>query len=72
MQIINRQIGKQALFIGIGYDIIGDWLVDENGRIYFRDNLRNKTHWVSSDIYQFLEQDIYKLTDKAGQSIFAD
>lgn len=60
---IQEIIGKRMAFIGIGYDIIGDWLVDEEGLIYFRNKIRDRLHIVSKDIYQFLEHDIYKITD---------
>lgn len=69
---IQSKIGKRVLFIGIGYDIIGDWLADENGAIYFRDKIRNKLHLVSENIYQFLERDIYTLTDRNGKSILSE
>lgn len=68
---IQSLIEKRVLFIGIGYDIIGDWLVNENGAIYFRNKIRNRLHLVSKNIYQFLKQDIYKLTDINGESIFS-
>lgn len=63
---IQSKIGKKVLFIGIGYDIIGDWLIDEEGRIYFSNKLHHRLHMVSEDIYQFLEQDLYQLTDRDG------
>lgn len=69
---IQSQLEKRVLFIGIGYGIIGDWLVDEAGFIYFRDIIRGRLHLVSTNIYQFLEQDIYKLTDIDGNSIFSE
>lgn len=56
---LQKQIGKKVLFIGIGYDIIGDWLVDEDGAIYFFDKIRECLHFMSEDIYCFLEQDIF-------------
>lgn len=64
---IQKNIGKRVAFIGIGYDIIGDWLVDEEGLIYFRNKIQNRLHIISKDIYQFLEHDIYKLTDINGK-----
>ena len=70
MLSIQSIIKHKVLFIGIGYDIIGDWLVDESGAIYFWNKLQNKLHRVSQNIYDFLEQDIYKLIDMAGISIF--
>lgn len=60
---IQERIGKRAAFIGIGYDIIGDWLVDEEGLIYFRNIMRDRLHIVSRDIYHFLEHEIYQITD---------
>ena len=53
---IQSTINRKALFIGIGYDIIGDWLVDESGAIYFRNKLRNKLHMVSQNIYPSLDK----------------
>ena len=67
---IQSIVKSKVLFIGIGYEIIGDWLVDETGIIYFRNKLRHELHIVSPNIYQFLESDIYKLTDINGKSIF--
>ena len=72
LQAIQKQLGKKVLFIGIGYDIIGDWLVDEDGAIYFLDKIRECLHFMSEDIYCFLEQDIFQLVDKNGAFIFAD
>lgn len=69
---ISSKIGKAVLFIGIGYDIIGDWLMDDEGIIYFRDSIRKHLHPFSLNIYDFLEKDIYKLTDLNGQYIFCD
>lgn len=69
---ISSKIGKTVLFIGIGYDIIGDWLIDEEGIIYFRDSIRKHLHPFSLNIYDFLEKDIYKLTDLNGEYIFCD
>lgn len=69
---IQEVIGKRAAFIGIGYDIIGDWLVDEEGIIYFRNKIiddlqiKDRLHIVSKDIYQFLKHDIYNLIDLNG------
>lgn len=67
---IQSLVKKRVLFIGYGYDIIGDWLVDEKGAIYFRDKIRNVLHLVSNNIYQFLEDGIYKISDINGKSIF--
>lgn len=72
LEEISSKIGKDVLFIGIGYDIIGDWLIDVDGIIYFRDSIRNHLHPFSLNIYNFLEKDIYKLTDLNGEFIFCD
>lgn len=72
LESLYTQYAKRFLYIGIGYDIVGDWLIDEIGAIYFQDNIRNRMHLVSQNIYEFLECDIYKLTDVNGESIFAD
>ena len=70
LEEISRQIGKDVLFMGIGYDIIGDWLIDTDGMIWFRDSIRKHLHPFSLNIYEFLERDIYKLTDLNGEYIF--
>lgn len=31
LEAVWSRIGKRAVYIGIGFDIIGDWLVDERG-----------------------------------------
>lgn len=67
LKAIEAKINKKVLFIGIGYDIIGDYLVDESGNIYFLNEIKGELHRVSSDIYNFLESDIYKLTDMDGK-----
>ena len=72
LEEISSEIKKDVLFIGIGYDIIGDWLIDVDGIIYFRDSIRNHLHPFSLNIYNFLEKDIYKLTDLNGKFIFCD
>lgn len=69
LEEISSKIGKPVLFIGIGYDIIGDWLIDEEGIIYFRNKIKNHLHPFSLNIYDFLEKDIYKLTDLNGEYI---
>lgn len=72
LEEISSKIGKEVLFIGIGYDIIGDWLIDDEGIIYFRDSIRKYLHPFSLSIYDFLEKDIYKLTDLNGEYIFCE
>lgn len=72
LEEISSKIGKTVLFIGIGYDIIGDWLIDDDGIIYFRDHIRNHLHSFSLNIYDFLEKDIYKMTNLNGEYIFCD
>lgn len=69
LQMISKQLGKRVLFIGIGYDLIGDWLVDEDEAIYFRNQLSHQLHFVSNDIYTFLEEDIDKIMDVNGTNI---
>lgn len=70
LRAVCTQIGWQAVYIGIGYDIIGDWIVDEEGKIYFQNRRNNKLSLFSMSIYDFLEKDIYKYTDLFGKSIF--
>lgn len=69
LEEISSKVGKSVLFIGIGYDMIGDWLIDAEGTIYFRNKLKNYLHPFSLNIYDFLEKDIYKLTDLNGTYI---
>lgn len=69
LQAVQKQLGKKVLFIGIGYDIIGDWLVDEDGAIYFLNKIRKHLHFMSENIYCFLEQNIFQLVDKNGERI---
>ena len=69
LEEIGSIIGKPVLFIGIGYDIIGDWLIDAEGIIYFRNKIKKRLHPFSLNIYDFLEKDIYKLTDLNGEYI---
>lgn len=69
---LSSQIGKSILFFGIGYDIIGHWLIDDEGIIYFFDSIRKHLHPFSLNIYDFLEKDIYKLTDLNDEYIFDD
>lgn len=70
LQTIGAEVGEKVLFIGIGFDTIGDWLVGESGRIYFRNKLSNKLYLVSENIYDLLERELYKLEDVNGVSIF--
>lgn len=67
LKAIEGQINKRAFFIGIGYDMIGHRLVDEDGAVYFYNEIKSELHKVSSDIYNFPESDIYKLTDMNGK-----
>lgn len=60
LQAIQKRLGKKVLFIGIGYDILGDWLVDEDGAIYFLNKIREHLHFISENIYCFLEWDIFR------------
>ena len=69
LEEISSKIGKEVLFIGIGYDIVGDWFIDDEGIIYFRNKIKNHLHPFSLNIYDFLEKDIYKLTDLNGEYI---
>lgn len=69
LEELSSKIGKSVLFIGIGYDIIGDWLIDDEGIIYFRNSIKHQLHPFSLNIYDFLEKDIYKLTDLDGAYI---
>lgn len=41
--------------------------MDEDGAIYFYNEIKAELHKVSSDIYSFLGSDIYKLTDLEGK-----
>jgi hypothetical protein len=63
LEIVCSQIGKRAVYIGIGYDILGDWLVDEAGMIYFQNEIRHTLSPFSKSIYDFLENDIYRCAD---------
>jgi len=57
------QIGKPAVYIGIGYDILGDWLIDETGVVYFQNQIQKTLTPFSQNIYDFLEKDIYRCAD---------
>lgn len=70
LQRIRLKIGKPVIYIGIGYAIAGDWLVDETGIIYFQNCLTDTLFPFSKDIYTFLEKDIYGYTDLYGKNIF--
>ena len=59
LEVVCRQIGRRAVYIGPGYNILGDWLVDETGAIYFENNLRKTLACFSPNIYQFFENDIF-------------
>lgn len=72
LEELSSKIGKRILFFGIGYDIIGNWLIDDDGIIYFFDSIRKHLHPFSQNIYDFLEKDIYKLTDLNDEYIFGD
>ena len=60
LQRLNREAQERLLYIGIGYDIIGDWLAAESGRIYFLNKIAKRLHLVSENIYEFFEQGIYR------------
>lgn len=60
LQILNSEAQEHLLYIGIGYDIIGDWLAAESGRIYFFNKIAKRLHLVSENIYEFFEQGIYR------------
>ena len=71
LQAMGDDLGRPVLFLGIGYDIAGDWLVDEAGILYFRNKLTTWQFPFSWDIYSFLERDIYGHTALDGRDIFA-
>lgn len=71
LQTISSDLGRQVLFLGIGYDIAGDWLADDIGRILFRNKLTGKLFLFSQEIYSFLEKDIYGYFALNGDSIFS-
>ena len=71
LETIGKVLERQVLFLGIGYDIAGDWLVDETGVLYFLNRLRKGLFPFSHNIYQFLEKDIYGYTGLDGSSIFS-
>ena len=60
LEAVRHEIGKQVVYIGVGYDIIGDWLVDETGVLYFQNKIEHTLLPFSHNIYDFLEKDIYK------------
>lgn len=63
LEAVCRQIGKPAVYIGIGYDILGDWLIDKTGVIYFQNQIQKTLTPFSQNIYDFLEKDIYRCAD---------
>lgn len=63
LEAVCRQIGKPAVYIGIGYDILGDWLIDETGVVYFQNQIQKTLTPFSQNIYDFLEKDIYRCAD---------
>ncbi len=71
LEAIGKVLRRRALFLGIGYDIAGDWLVDETGMLYFLNRLREGLFPFSHNIYQFLEKDLYSCTSLDGSSIFS-
>ena len=71
LEAIGKAIGRRVLFLGIGYDIAGDWLVDETGMLYFLNRLGEGLFPFSHSIYQFLEKDLYGYTSLDGSSIFS-
>ena len=68
--MLSNQIQERLLFIGIGYDIIGDWLIAESERIYFFNKMSDRLHLISKNIYEFFERDIYRVQDINGINIF--
>ena len=44
-------------------------MVDEDVTVYFRNAIKEELHKVSYNIYDFLESDIFKLTDLEGKKI---
>lgn len=71
LEAIGKVLGRRVLFLGIGYDIAGDWLVDETGMLYFLNRLKEGLFPFSHNIYQFLEKDLYGCTSLDGSSIFS-
>ena len=63
LEAISQKIGRRVVYIGIGYDIMGDWLVDETGILYFQNRIYSTFSLFSQSIYDFLEKDIYKCSD---------
>jgi len=70
LQTIGAKIGRPVIFLGIGYDIAGDWLLDDAGTLYFRNKLTGKLFLFSDNIYCFLEKDIFGYTARDGCNIF--
>lgn len=71
LQAMGDRLDRRVLFLGIGYDIAGDWLVDEAGMIYFRNRLTQRLFLFSRDIYNFLEKDLSGHTAQGGEDIFS-
>lgn len=69
---METTVGRRVILLGIGYDIAGDWLVDETGAIWFRNRLAvGKLFPFSPDIYRFLEKDLFGCVDMDGNNIFS-
>ena len=69
---METAVGQRVILLGIGYDIAGDWLVDETGAIWFRNRLAvGKLFPFSPDIYRFLEKDLLGYVDMDGKNIFS-
>lgn len=60
LEAVWGRIGKRAVYIGIGFYMIGDWLVDVNGVLCFQNNIMDSLIAFSQNIYDFLEKDIYR------------
>ena len=70
LQQIATATGRPVLFLGPGYGIAGDWLIDSTGKLYFRNTLIGELFPFSRDIYAFLEKDIYGYFDLNSNNIF--
>lgn len=71
LQTIGANLRRKVIFLGIGYDIAGDWLVDDTGMLHFLNRSTGRLFSFSRDIYNFLERDIYGYTALNRQSIFS-
>lgn len=67
---IEQMLHKKVLYFAKGYDDIGDWLIAEDGQIYFDNHIQQKIRMIAYDIYHFLELVIPSLQDAHGISIF--